>query len=111
MLSKKNLTVDSKKALFLKNREFFKNVGIVDSIADGIVSIVGLTSVANGEMINFCIGSSTIAGLILNLERKKVSAVVLGIDKNIKPGQYVIRRNELMSVPTGQGLLGRVVDL
>lgn len=51
-----------------------------------------------------------IAGLVLNLSTEKVSAVVLDKDVDIKPGQHVIRRYNLMSVPTGQALLGRVVN-
>jgi len=94
----------------LAKRNFFINVGIVISIADGIVSIQGLNKVAYGEMIAFCVGNRRITGLVLNLEVSKISAVVLGDDQDIKPGQYVIRKYDLMSVPTGQSLLGRVVD-
>jgi len=48
--------------------------------------------------------------LILNLKIGEVNAVVLGDDRDIKPGQYVMRKFKLMNVPTGQSLLGRVVD-
>jgi len=96
--------------LFLKKHLFFKNIGVVEAIGDGIVSIKGLIDVANGEMISFCVGNHNISGLVLNLEINKVSAVVLDKDVDIKPGQYVIRKYELMSVPTGQALLGRVVN-
>jgi len=91
-------------------KSIFRNMGIVISIADGIVNIQGLNNVANGEMVSFCVGNKQITGLVLNLESTKVSAVVLGDDFEIKPGQYVIRKFDLMSVPTGQSLLGRVVD-
>jgi F-type H+-transporting ATPase subunit alpha len=83
---------------------------VVEAIGDGIVTIVGLDNVANGEMISFCSDDVLVYGLILNLEEKYVSAVVLGKDINIKPGHYVTRKYELMSVPTGKSLLGRVVD-
>jgi F-type H+-transporting ATPase subunit alpha len=88
----------------------YQDVGIVESIGDGIVSIKGMDDVANGEMVSFQAGKRTISGLILNLEFSKVSAVVFEKDIEIKPGQYVIRKHELMSVPTGQSLLGRVVN-
>jgi len=83
---------------------------LVETVSDGIVNIHGLAKVANGEMINFCVGSDNIYGLVLNLEVTHVSAIVLGLDSKIKPGQYVFRKHVLMSVPTGQGLLGRVVN-
>lgn len=49
-------------------------------------------------------------GLVLNLELNKVSVVVLGVDINIFPGDYVCRKFVLMNVPVGDHLLGRVVD-
>jgi len=90
--------------------EFFQDLGLVISISDGIVGIFGLDNVANGEVIEFLVGSKTIVGMVLNLEPSKVSAVVLGDDSEIKPGQLVVRKFDLMGVPTGEGLLGRVVD-
>lgn len=94
----------------LKNRLVFKDIGIVESVSDGIVNIKGLNDVANGEMISFYIGDSMITGLILNLESTVVSAIVFEKDIEIKPGQYVIRKYELMNIPTGQALLGRVIN-
>jgi F-type H+-transporting ATPase subunit alpha len=88
----------------------FLDLGIVISISDGIVGITGLENVANGEVIEFIAGSKTIIGMVLNLEPAEVSAVVLGDDSEIKPGQYVYRRFDLMGVPVGESLLGRVVD-
>jgi F-type H+-transporting ATPase subunit alpha len=88
----------------------FLDLGIVVSISDGIVGISGLDNVANGEVIEFLAGSKRIVGMVLNLEPEKVSAVVLGDDAEIKPGQYVFRKFDLMGVPVGESLLGRVVD-
>jgi F-type H+-transporting ATPase subunit alpha len=88
----------------------FLDLGIVISISDGIVGISGLDNVANGEVIEFLAGSKRIVGMVLNLEPEKVSAVVLGDDSDIKPGQYVFRKFDLMGVPVGESLLGRVVD-
>jgi F-type H+-transporting ATPase subunit alpha len=94
-----------------KGNNFFKDIGIVDAIADGIVSINGLNNVAFGETVIFCLGNKQPVGLILNLDISKVSAVILDNNMEIKPGQIVLRKCELMSVPTGQALLGRVVNL
>jgi len=88
----------------------FSDLGIVVSVSDGIVGISGLDNVANGEVIDFLAGSNKIVGMILNLEPGKVSAVVLGDDSEIKPGQYATRKYTLMNVPVGKELLGRVVD-
>src|SRR5271156_4887673 len=73
-------------------KSYFKDFGVVESVNDGIVKIKGLQSVANGEMVLFCIDNvdKQIFGLILNLEINNVSAIVLGLDTEIKPGQYVI---------------------
>jgi F-type H+-transporting ATPase subunit alpha len=94
----------------LESDEFFLDIGIVVSISDGIVGIIGLENVANGEVIEFLAGSKKIAGMVLNLEPQKISAVVLGDDSEIKPGQTVTRKFDLMGVPVGESLLGRVVD-
>lgn len=94
----------------LESDNLFLDLGIVISISDGIVGISGLDNVANGEVIEFVAGSKRIVGMVLNLEPDLVSAVVLGDDSEIKPGQYVFRKFDLMGVPVGEGLLGRVVD-
>jgi len=86
------------------------DIGIVDSIADGIVSINGLNDVAFGETVIFCMGNKKPVGLVLNLDINKVSAVILDNNIGITPGVIVLRNRELMSVPTGQALLGRVVN-
>src|ERR1700678_2148851 len=61
-------------------------------------------------MITFCNTSNKVVGLVLNLEAYKVSIVVLGDDSEIFPGDFVCRNYVLMNVPTGDYLLGRVVD-
>lgn len=77
---------DSEHLLSLQIRSYFKDLGIVESINDGIVKIKGLQDVANGEMVLFCLDSQNqVSGLILNLEANSVSAIVLGIDTEIKP--------------------------
>lgn len=87
------------------------NVGVVVSVADGIVGVKGLADVCYGEMVTFC-GDihSKLIGLVLNLEFQKVGIVVLGEDTEVFPGDFVCRNFVLMNVPTGDHLLGRVVD-
>jgi F-type H+-transporting ATPase subunit alpha len=88
-----------------------RNLGVVISVADGIVGVRGLTDVCYGEMVTFC-GSTkeALTGMVLNLEVDRVGVVVLGEDYHIFPGDYVCRNFVLMSVPVGDHLLGRVVD-
>lgn len=88
-----------------------RDVGIVISVADGIVGVKGLADVCYGEMVTFCgTADSRVIGLVLNLESQKVGVVVLGDDTDIFPGDFVCRNFVLMNVPTGDHLLGRVVD-
>ena len=79
-------------------------------MADGIITIVGLQQVFNGEQIIFVVANKKIPGLVLNLSTHTVSAVVFENTNEIQPGVYVIRTNELLSVPVSAQLLGRVID-
>ena len=82
-------------------------IGQVLSVGDGIARIYGLDNVQAGEMVEFPGG---IRGMALNLEEDNVGAVVFGSDRNIREGDTVKRTGDIVSVPVGKGLLGRVVD-
>ena len=84
-----------------------QNEGTVVSVFDGIVRIHGLADVMYGEMIEFEGGKY---GLALNLERDSVGAVVLGDYKSIAEGQTAKCTGRILEVPTGEAMLGRVVD-
>jgi len=86
----------------------FNEKGIVKSISDGIATIVGLKKVRAGEMIDF--PRSNLVGMVLNLNEDTVGAVVFGNERDVKQGDSVKRTKNLVNVPTGKGLLGRVVD-
>lgn len=88
----------------------YSTIGLVIGISDNIVNIVGLYDVAFGEMIEILTGVESAMGMVLNIEENKVSAIIFSSDINIKPGQEVVRTCVLMSVPTGDNLLGRIVD-
>lgn len=97
------------------SRNFFNNIGVVESVGDGIVNILGLKNAVNGEMVEIYMstninGIKSQKALVLNLGPKWVSAVCLSSDALIKPGQFVVLTNELMSIPVGDSLLGRVVN-
>ena len=82
-------------------------IGQVLSVGDGIARIYGLDNVQAGEMVEFPGG---IRGMALNLEEDNVGAVIFGSDRDIREGDTVKRTGEIVSVPVGKGLLGRVVD-
>ncbi len=82
-------------------------VGRVLSVGDGIARVYGLDNVQAGEMVEFPGG---IRGMALNLETDNVGIVIFGSDRDIKEGDTVKRTNSIVDVPTGDELLGRVVD-
>ncbi len=82
-------------------------VGQVLSVGDGIARVYGLDKVQAGEMVEFPGG---IKGMALNLESDNVGVVIFGNDSAIKEGDIVKRTGDIVDVPVGKGLLGRVVD-
>ncbi|MEK9711341.1 MAG: F0F1 ATP synthase subunit alpha [Thalassolituus sp.] len=84
-----------------------QNEGTVVSVSDGIVRIHGLADAMYGEMIEF---EGGVFGLAMNLERDSVGAVVLGDYKGLAEGQTAKCTGRILEVPTGEALLGRVVD-
>ncbi|HVG08076.1 MAG TPA: F0F1 ATP synthase subunit alpha [Thermoanaerobaculia bacterium] len=82
-------------------------VGKVLEVGDGIARIYGLTGAMAGERLEFANGEF---GQVFNLEESSVGAVVLGDYLGIKEGDEVRRTGELLSVPVGPELIGRVVD-
>ena len=82
-------------------------VGTVLSVGDGIARVYGLDQVQAGEMVEFPGG---IKGMALNLETDNVGVSIFGDDTGIKEGDTVKRTGEIVDVPVGKGLLGRVVD-
>ena len=82
-------------------------IGYVISVGDGISKVHGLDKCKANELLEFPNGSY---GMALNLEETFVSCVLLGSDVGIKEGGIVKRTGRVVSVPTGEGLIGRVVD-
>ncbi|OGS13070.1 MAG: F0F1 ATP synthase subunit alpha [Elusimicrobia bacterium RIFOXYA2_FULL_58_8] len=81
--------------------------GQVLQVGDGIARVYGLNSAVVGELISF---EGGVAGMVLNIERENVGAVVLGSDTLIKEGDRVKRTGRVLEVPVGPELIGRVVD-
>lgn len=84
-----------------------KEIGEVVKIGDGIAKVYGLDNIQAGELVEF---ESGVKGMALNLETDNVGIVVFGDSSSIKEGSDVKRTGKIVEVPTGKGLLGRVVD-
>ena len=84
-----------------------EEVGTVSLAGDGIAKVEGLPSAMANELLKFEDGT---LGLALNLEEREIGAVVRGEFSGIEEGQPVTRTGEVLSVPVGEGYLGRVVD-
>ena len=82
-------------------------VGEVLSVTDGVARVYGLEKVRAGEMVEF---QSGVRGMALNLEADNVGVVVFGADTEVAEGHIVRRTGEIVEVPVGPALLGRVVD-
>jgi F-type H+-transporting ATPase subunit alpha len=82
-------------------------VGSVISVGDGIARVHGLEKAMFGEMLAF---PHDVFGIALNLEEEEIGVVLLGESSELKEGDTVRRTNTIMSVPVGEGLVGRVVN-
>ncbi|HHH75890.1 MAG TPA: F0F1 ATP synthase subunit alpha, partial [Phycisphaerae bacterium] len=82
-------------------------VGQVLEVGDGIAQIFGLSGVMAGEMLEF---DSGVMGQVFNLEESSIGAVIYGRTDKIKAGETVRGTGRLLSVPVGDGMLGRVVN-
>ena len=105
-------TADIAEAL-RKNLDDFKpeletaQVGRVTEVGDGIATLAGLPDAAVNELLEFESGA---VGLALNLDEESIGCVVLGDASAVKEGQSVKATGRILSVPVGDGLIGRVVD-
>ena len=90
-----------------ENKIEVSETGVVILVGDGIAKASGLEKCMSGELVEFPDGSF---GMAQNLEEDTVSIVILGSDQGIKEGDTVKRTGRVVSVPVGQGLIGRVVN-
>ncbi|MCA9126380.1 MAG: F0F1 ATP synthase subunit alpha [Planctomycetales bacterium] len=84
-----------------------REVGTVLEVSDGIARVYGLSGVMAGEMVQF---PSGVIGLAFNLEENSVGIIILGDYLTINEGDEVKALGKLLSVPVGDGIIGRVVD-
>merc|ERR1712029_188962 len=82
-------------------------IGRVLSVGDGIARVHGMNNVQAEELVEFASG---VKGMCMNLEAGQVGVVLFGSDRQVKEGETVKRTGEIVDVPVGEALLGRVVD-
>lgn len=88
-----------------------KSAGVVTRVGDGVAWIYGLRSAGYAEMIEIeGISGGTITAFVLNLLEDEIGAVLLGDDQEIRAGAKVRLSGQILNVPVGPELLGRVVD-
>ena len=83
------------------------DVGTVISVGDGIANVYGLDKAMLGELLKF---PNEVYGMVMNLESDSVGVVLLGNDSLVKEGDLVNRTKQVMEVPVGENMLGRVVN-
>ena len=84
-----------------------EEVGTVAETGDGIARVEGLPSAMTNELLRFEDGT---LGLAQTLDVREIGVVILGEQQGIDEGQTVRRTGEILSVPVGDGFLGRVID-
>ncbi len=111
---KKNISADTDVISMLRTtvEEFeltaaHRHVGTVSYVGDGIATIVGLPHAAYGEILIFECG---IKGMVQDIRRDEIAAILFGSDREIRVGSHVARTVMTAGVPVGEGFLGRVVN-
>ncbi|MEE8396251.1 MAG: F0F1 ATP synthase subunit alpha, partial [bacterium] len=84
-----------------------REVGTILTVGDGIARVFGLDQVQAGELLEFPGG---VIGIALNLEEDNVGVVLMGDERHLKEGDEVRRTERIAEIPTGDGVLGRVVN-
>jgi F-type H+-transporting ATPase subunit alpha len=95
----------------LKQRPEIENVGVVTRVGDGIAWVYGLSGAGYNEMLEIDgVGGQKVTAFALNLAEDEIGAVILGDDTLVKAGTKVRLSGQVLEVPVGPELVGRVVD-
>jgi F-type H+/Na+-transporting ATPase subunit alpha len=94
----------------LETAEGLETVGMVTRVGDGIAWIHGLKAAGYSEVLEIETDAGKVEAFALNLMEDEIGAVLLGSDEHVRAGHAVRLRGEVLSVPVGEELLGRVVD-
>lgn len=82
--------------------------GVIQSYKDGVIMIKGLSGLKMGEVVQ--IEGTESKALVMNLEQDLAYAIVINTARNIREGLFVTSNNEILSVPVGEAVIGRVID-
>ena len=94
----------------LEAKEGLEKVGIVTRVGDGVVWAHGLRQAGYSEVLEVQTASGIVEAFVLNLMEDEIGAVLLGSDQGVAAGDRVKLKGEVLSVPVGEELLGRVVN-
>lgn len=111
-LSITDLSADIRSAIAeLKQRPDIENVGVVTRVGDGIAWVYGLSGAGYNEMLEIDgVDGKKVTAFAFNLAEDEIGAVLLGEDTDVKAGAKVRLSGEVLEVPVGPELVGRVVD-
>ena len=93
-----------------KDNSEWEEIGRVSEVGDGIAKVSGLANVQSQEVLTIEAGAEKIKAVALNLEEDSVGVLILGDGALVKSGQTVKRTKQILSMPVGEQLLGRVID-
>ena len=92
----------------IKEKTAFEEVGTVLNVGDGVAHVYGLENVEANELVEFDNGAT---GVAMNLEESNVGVILLDKVNDVKENMSVRRTGEIASIPVGEGLLGRVINV
>ena len=93
-----------------KDNTEWEEIGKVSEVGDGIAKVTGLANAQSQEVLIIEAGEHKIKAVALNLEEDSVGVLILGDGSLVKSGQTVKRTKQILSMPVGEQLLGRVID-
>ena len=91
------------------NAKKLGRVGYVETVADGVVRVKGMSEVAYGEMVYFP-AVEGLVGFTCNLNKDSVDILLFGEDRLVKSGYYAVGKSHGLQVPVTKKMLGRIVD-
>ena len=94
----------------MRNEAGFEQVGVVTRVGDGVAWIHGLDDCGFNEVVVIETADGEVEAFALNLNEDEIGAVLLGSDEKVSAGQKVRLKGEVLSVPVGEELLGRVIN-
>lgn len=94
----------------LEMKEGLETTGIVTRVGDGVAWVHGLRTAGYSEVLQIQTADGVVEAFALNLMEDEIGAVILGDDSTVSAGNTVTLKGELLTVPVGEELLGRVVD-